>query len=285
MRLDFSQKTKDTLAKRVGYICSNPDCRKQTIGPNKNKYKSSSIGVAAHIYAASSGGPRANNQKKDFEITDIENGIWLCSNCSNLIDKNEEKYTVDLLSYWKSLAEKNAESSIFSSELTKVPTIEFDDYIFDSSLEASWAAFFKLIGWAYVYKPIAFPDWQPKFQITTETNCVFLVDVVFSQDFNAAYRKRIAKSPHYMKNILVLNEHPFEGTDSSAGYPNVIGLVLDERFEGEDQEYCVSIVYNFYGEGLNIHNLCKLKSEMHDLIDFKNEFCRPIWKKSKNLIN
>lgn len=32
MRDDFSQKVKDELAKRVGYLCSNPQCRKVTIG-------------------------------------------------------------------------------------------------------------------------------------------------------------------------------------------------------------------------------------------------------------
>jgi hypothetical protein len=288
MRLDFSQKTKETLAKRVGYICSNPDCRKLTIGPNEKEDKSCNIGVAAHIYPASFGGPRASNQISDSEITEIKNGIWLCSNCSNLIDRNEEKYTVELLNSWKRLAENYAESLISTNRKETTDCIKFDGYIFDSPLDATWAAFFKLIGWAYVYKPINLAEWQPKFQISTQsaTNSIFLVDITFSQNFNAEYRKRIAKSTNYMKNILILDEHPFRGTDSSLGYPNVIGYTsLEEKLEDEDQEYCVSIVYNFFGEGLSIHNLCNLDSELHDMIDLNNEFCRPIWKKSKNLIN
>jgi hypothetical protein len=32
-RDDFNLKTKDTLAKRVGMRCSNPDCRQPTSGP------------------------------------------------------------------------------------------------------------------------------------------------------------------------------------------------------------------------------------------------------------
>ncbi len=55
-RDDFSRTTTDILAKRVGYLCSNPDCRNATIGANQKEYKSTSIGIAAHITAASPGG-------------------------------------------------------------------------------------------------------------------------------------------------------------------------------------------------------------------------------------
>jgi hypothetical protein len=116
MRRDFSQKTKETLAKRVGYICSNPDCRKLTIGPNQKEDKSCNIGVAAHIFPASHSGPRASNQILDSEITNIKNGVWLCSNCSYLIDRNEEKYSVELLNSWKRIAESYAESLISTNK-------------------------------------------------------------------------------------------------------------------------------------------------------------------------
>jgi hypothetical protein len=49
---DFSKKTVDTLAKRAGFICSNPDCRVSTVGPNSNPEKSTMIGEAAHILGA-----------------------------------------------------------------------------------------------------------------------------------------------------------------------------------------------------------------------------------------
>lgn len=38
-RDDFSRQTIEILAKRVTYCCSNPECRKATIGPNVNKNK------------------------------------------------------------------------------------------------------------------------------------------------------------------------------------------------------------------------------------------------------
>jgi hypothetical protein len=104
-RDDFSRITIDILAKRVGYLCSNPDCRNATIGANQNEYKSTSIGIAAHITAASSGGARYNSELTSDQRSDIINGIWLCSNCATLIDKDPERYTVELLHEWKSSAE------------------------------------------------------------------------------------------------------------------------------------------------------------------------------------
>jgi len=57
-RDDFSVLTRDRLAKRVGVRCSNPSCRKLTTGPRTESTHIINIGVAAHITAAASGGPR-----------------------------------------------------------------------------------------------------------------------------------------------------------------------------------------------------------------------------------
>ena len=100
-RDDFTKATIDILAKRVGYLCSNPDCRKHTVGPNDNPEKSTTIGVAAHITAAASEGPRYNRLLSTEQRTHIDNGIWLCSNCATFIDKDEVKFTVELLNQWK----------------------------------------------------------------------------------------------------------------------------------------------------------------------------------------
>lgn len=53
MRDDFTQSTKDLLANRVGWKCSNPDCRKATRGAGSDKTEFVNIGVASHICAAS----------------------------------------------------------------------------------------------------------------------------------------------------------------------------------------------------------------------------------------
>ena len=107
-RDNFTSKTKEILAKRVGYLCSNPNCRKLTVGAHELEDKSTSIGIAAHITAASEGGPRYDATITKEQRIHIDNGIWLCSNCATLIDKDPENYSIDLLKEWKSLAERES---------------------------------------------------------------------------------------------------------------------------------------------------------------------------------
>lgn len=111
-RDDFTVPTKKLLAARVSYKCSNPDCRRITIGPNKKDDKSTNIGVASHICAAASGGPRFNEKMTKDERTNYSNGIWLCATCSVLIDKDTNAYSVELLQSWKKTAEELAEAEL-----------------------------------------------------------------------------------------------------------------------------------------------------------------------------
>ena len=56
-RDEFDKKTKETLAKRVGFECSNPDCPNHvTIGLGQAEDATINLGVAAHIRAAAPGG-------------------------------------------------------------------------------------------------------------------------------------------------------------------------------------------------------------------------------------
>ncbi len=57
-RDEFSKQTQDTLAKRVGVRCSSPSCGKFTVGPRTKLHHIVNIEVAAHITAASNGGPQ-----------------------------------------------------------------------------------------------------------------------------------------------------------------------------------------------------------------------------------
>ena len=111
-RDDFTAATKEQMAKRVGYRCSNPDCRKATVGPSSEEGKTINIGVAAHIRAAAFGGKRFDIRMTHEERKGLDNGIWLCQSCSKLIDSDARKYTVDLLRQWKAAAEERAEMEL-----------------------------------------------------------------------------------------------------------------------------------------------------------------------------
>jgi hypothetical protein len=128
-RDDFSKTTKEILAKRVGYLCSNPNCRKPTVGSNEYPSKTTLIGIASHITAASKGGPRYDDSISPENRRDIANGIWLCSNCATLIDKDSEKFNVKLLKDWKHDAElesfKNLNGKIMHSKPGR-PILEAD---------------------------------------------------------------------------------------------------------------------------------------------------------------
>ena len=107
-RDDFSQPVRDTVARRVGFHCSNPECRKLTSGPRVDPQRALNIGVAAHITAASPGGPRFDSSLTPKQRRSIENAIWMCRNCGTLVDYDEEQFTVEQLREWKARAERAA---------------------------------------------------------------------------------------------------------------------------------------------------------------------------------
>lgn len=111
-RDDFSAKSKEILAKRVGYRCSNPNCRCLTVGPQQLPDKTVNIGVAGHICAASKRGPRYDKNQTAEERSSIENGIWLCQTHAKLIDSDLSRYTAELLRLWKELSEQAASLEI-----------------------------------------------------------------------------------------------------------------------------------------------------------------------------
>src|SRR5208337_3143730 len=112
MRDDFTIQTKETLAKRVGYVCSNPACEQPTSGPHSEDSKAVNVGVAAHITAASAGGPRYDPSLTPEERQSVGNGIWLCQSCSKLVDSDEPRFTVPLLQGWKRDAEHRASTRL-----------------------------------------------------------------------------------------------------------------------------------------------------------------------------
>ena len=88
---------------------SNPDCRAPTTGPVSDPARASVVGVAAHITAAASGGPRFDCALSAQERKSVSNGIWLCATCAKKIDEDCSRYTSSVLRFWRLDAEHHAD--------------------------------------------------------------------------------------------------------------------------------------------------------------------------------
>jgi len=111
-RDDFPKPVRDLLARRVGFRCSNPNCRVLTAGPGDSVDGTVDVGVAAHITAAAKGGKRFDPHLTKEERRSAENGIWLCQIHAKLVDNAPERFTVELLREWKRLSEQAARLEI-----------------------------------------------------------------------------------------------------------------------------------------------------------------------------
>jgi len=112
-RDDFSPLVKRTLAERVAWICSFPECGQNTAGPNlESPEKSINNGFAAHITSASPGGKRYDKNLSPEQRSGIANGIWMCGHHGSLIDKEELVYDPVVIRGWKMEAEDRARRSL-----------------------------------------------------------------------------------------------------------------------------------------------------------------------------
>src|SRR5581483_6768890 len=99
-RDNFSASTIRALALRAGHCCSFRGCSQRTIGPSdESPTATTNIGKAAHICAAApgSGARRYDPSMSAEQRKDISNGIWLCANHADLIDRDSATYTTEVL--------------------------------------------------------------------------------------------------------------------------------------------------------------------------------------------
>lgn len=104
-RDDFSYETIRRIKGMAGDVCSMPQCRVITGGAKLLRDNTFSIGVAAHICAASPGGPRYDANMSKEQRKSYENGIWLCQTHARIIDADPSRFPVEILASWKSEAE------------------------------------------------------------------------------------------------------------------------------------------------------------------------------------
>ena len=153
-RDDFTVKTKEIMAHRAGYRCSKPDCGIPTRGAASDDDKTINVGFAAHITAASSGGPRYNPALTKDQRRHHKNGIWLCGTHGKLVDSDESHFTVEELHKWKRLAERRSFLDVVSSKPSPLGArlADDDDYrtAFDLLLDYSkldLSAFLNMPSW------------------------------------------------------------------------------------------------------------------------------------------
>jgi|GEM_PF-3326074 hypothetical protein len=82
------------------------------MGPQTDPMQVVNVGVAAHITAASEGGPRFDPALSISERTGVANGIWLCQTCAKLIDSDVVRFSKDVLLGWKRAAAEEAKIRI-----------------------------------------------------------------------------------------------------------------------------------------------------------------------------
>ena len=86
---------------------------------------------------------------------------------------------------------------------------------FRSRLEATWACFFDLCGWTWVYEPMDLKGWVPDFELHTQNGRRLLVEVK-PENFNcfnaysveeSVYSKAVNHVEHY--DLMLLGVSPF----------------------------------------------------------------------------
>lgn len=97
---DFTKSTKEKLAQCAGYWCSKLDCGVPTRGATSDTEGTIDLGEAAHITAASPGGPRYDPLLTSKQRKDHSNGIWLCGTHAKLVDSDELHFAVEELRAW-----------------------------------------------------------------------------------------------------------------------------------------------------------------------------------------
>ncbi|MEX2120080.1 MAG: hypothetical protein WD847_10845 [Pirellulales bacterium] len=119
-RDEFPESVKRVVAERAAYICTNPECREPTVGPHSDPSKSLKTAKACHITAAAAGGPRYDVKQSTQHRRGIQNAIWLCSKCSDIIDKDEAAFPRGLLLQWRAAHERWIRNGGIIPELPRI---------------------------------------------------------------------------------------------------------------------------------------------------------------------
>ena len=116
-RDEFTEKTKLQIAKRAGWLCSDPSCRRPTVGSNSDGDGVINLGVAAHICAAAPDGPRYDPTMTRDQRRSPNNGIWLCQLHGKAVDAKDTMHTVELLHEWKDKVQRESWQRVLYNDI------------------------------------------------------------------------------------------------------------------------------------------------------------------------
>jgi hypothetical protein len=178
-RDEFSPKTKLQIAKRAGWLCSNPACRAMTVGATADGKGEMNLGTASHICAAAPLGPRYQEMSVE-ERRSASNGIWMCRDHGTAIDSDEAGFSIDLLRGWKRQAEEDAFRRVMRNEPPPVSALQPDQMRakLRRSAEADLAVFQNTAKWPRTAVPLTLKIDGYREPVTTNT----LVRVVLELD-------------------------------------------------------------------------------------------------------
>jgi hypothetical protein len=123
-RDEFLERTKLQIAKRAGWFCSDPSCRRPTVGSNSDGDGEINVGIAAHICAAAPGGPRYDPNMTPEQRRSADNGIWMCGLHGTAVDDKDSEFTVERLREWKAQAQKESRRRVLYNDTPLGPAAE-----------------------------------------------------------------------------------------------------------------------------------------------------------------
>lgn len=231
-RDEFPQKIKDVLCERVGGKCSNPNCRCETKGPHSVANKRVSVGQAAHITAASEGGPRYDASLTSVQRRSAENGIWLCEICAKMIDSDPALYSVTLLRSWKYQAEAEQENKLTNRYTSSIQGVdEKRSRVACREIKGSLDDLHGIICYAYEY-------WTANFARFDE----FELEKEISQHYNLYENE--------LKEIYTYNEKQLNLHEKLKEY----GLDLGKQLHDELVHYLNFIWLQYSGDSCGFYN-------------------------------
>ncbi len=102
---DFTNDTRERIAKRAGHRCSYRGCDRTTIGPGCRSQQFENIGEAAHIFSSAPDGPQGAGGLSLDQRKHPQNEIWLCRTHAKMIDSHEGDRYRFKMQRWKAVHE------------------------------------------------------------------------------------------------------------------------------------------------------------------------------------